>query len=54
MDRKGAQELARVLIERHGVVPEPAAAAPLNAPNAAPIFHWFGIEPPLPDETDAE
>jgi hypothetical protein len=54
MDRKGAQELATILIKRHGVVPETAPAAALTATNASPIFHWFGIEPPAPNETDAK
>jgi hypothetical protein len=52
MDTKGAQELARLLVERHGVVPEAPAIAPLTAMHASPIFHWFGIEPPVPDDTD--
>jgi hypothetical protein len=46
MDSKGAQELARLLTERHGVVPEAVPAATLKATDAAPIFHWLGIEPP--------
>jgi hypothetical protein len=46
MDSKGAQELARLLIERHGTVPEATPAAPLQNTEAAPIFHWVGIEPP--------
>jgi hypothetical protein len=46
MDVKGAQELARVLTLRHGTVPKAVRAAPLNAEDAAPIFHWLGIEPP--------
>jgi hypothetical protein len=54
MDRKGALELATILIKRHGVVPETAPAAALTATNASPIFHWFGIEPPAPNETDAK
>jgi len=52
MDAKGAQELARRLDARHGdradVRPEP-----LKNADAAPIFHWLGIEPPdAADETD--
>ena len=43
MDVKGAEELARRLgdhAERVDARPEP-----LKAADAAPIFHWFGIEP---------
>jgi len=46
VDLKGAQELARLLEERHGVVPQPAPPAPLSNAAAAPIFRWLGIEPP--------
>jgi hypothetical protein len=46
MDIKGAQELARLLNERHGAVPDAAPAAALEATDAVPIFHWLGIEPP--------
>jgi len=46
VDTKGAQELARLLEERHGAVPEAAPVAPLKNASAAPIFHWLGIEPP--------
>jgi hypothetical protein len=46
VDGKGAQELARLLEERHGAVPEAVPAAPLKNAAAAPIFHWLGIEPP--------
>jgi hypothetical protein len=46
MDLKGAQELARLLEERHGAAPEPAPPAPLSNAAAAPIFRWLGIEPP--------
>jgi hypothetical protein len=46
MDLKGAQELARLLEERHGIVPQPAPPAPLSNAAAAPIFRWLGIEPP--------
>ncbi len=43
MDAKGAQELARRIgdhAERVDARPEP-----LKTADAAPIFHWFGIEP---------
>ena len=43
MDAKGAQELARRIganADRVDTPPEP-----LKAADAAPIFHWFGIEP---------
>jgi hypothetical protein len=46
MDIKGAQELARLLNERHGAIPDAAPAAALEAADAVPIFHWLGIEPP--------
>jgi hypothetical protein len=52
MDRKGAQELARLLIERHGAVPESAPVAPLQNADAAPIFHWVGVEPPTSSGSD--
>jgi len=45
VDTKGAQELARRLEARNGSLPEPEPPAPLKSENAAPIFHWFGIEP---------
>jgi hypothetical protein len=52
MDIKGAQELARLLTERHGAVPQAVPAAALQATDAAPIFRWLGIEPPSgSDET---
>jgi hypothetical protein len=52
MDIKGAQELARLLTERHGAVPQAVPAAALQAADAAPIFRWLGIEPPSgSDET---
>src|SRR5438270_12850243 len=44
---KGAQELALLLEERHGVTPEAVPRPPLADAAAAPIFHWVGIEPPL-------
>jgi hypothetical protein len=52
MDSKGAQELARLFIERHGAVPEAAPVAPLQNANAAPIFHWVGVEPPASSGSD--
>jgi hypothetical protein len=45
MDGNGARELVRVLEERHGVCPPPAARRALLNLDAAPIFHWLGIEP---------
>jgi len=45
MDTKGAQELARLLAERNGTMPEPEPPPPLTTSGAAPIFRWFGIEP---------
>jgi hypothetical protein len=53
MDAKGAEELARRLDARHGeradVRPEP-----LKTADAAPIFHWLGIEPPRIADADDE
>jgi hypothetical protein len=46
MDVKGAKELARRLVERHGRVPEPSPVVTLQARDAAPLFHWVGVEPP--------
>jgi hypothetical protein len=50
MDAKGAQELARRLgdhAERVDALPEP-----LKNADAAPIFHWLGIEPPRLADAD--
>ena len=43
MDAKGAQELARRLGDHADRVD--ARPEPLKSADAAPIFHWFGIEP---------
>jgi hypothetical protein len=53
MDGNGARELARLLEERHGQYPPAAARKALLTPDAAPIFHWLGIEPggPIPGPT---
>jgi len=49
MDGNGARELARLLEERHGQSPPAAARKALLTHDAAPIFHWLGIEPgPIP------
>ena len=53
MDTKGAQELAKLLVERHGAVPEAAPVAPLQNTEAAPIFHWMGVEPPASSGSDS-
>jgi hypothetical protein len=57
MDSKGAQELAKLLEERNGPRPSDPAVASVIARDAAPIFHWLGIEPPasgsVSRETDA-
>jgi hypothetical protein len=45
MDVKGAQELARRLEQQHGVSPPVPPRKRLIRAGAAPIFHWFGIEP---------
>jgi len=49
MDGNGARELARLLEERHGHSPPAVAPKALLTADAAPIFHWLGIEPgPIP------
>jgi hypothetical protein len=45
MDSNGSRELARLLEERNGAAPPPVRGKQLRS-TAAPIFHWFGIEPP--------
>lgn len=45
MDAKGAQELARRLDALHGERID-SRPEPLQNTDAAPIFHWLGIEPP--------
>jgi hypothetical protein len=51
MDAKGAQELARRLGDHADRVD--ARPEPLKTADAAPIFHWFGIEPsPVADVDD--
>jgi hypothetical protein len=45
MDAKGAQELARRLDALHGERID-SPPEPLQNADAAPIFHWLGIEPP--------
>jgi hypothetical protein len=52
MDGEGARELARLLEERNGQTTPVHPPKPLLNTAAAPIFHWFGIEPPgvAPDE----
>jgi hypothetical protein len=50
MDPKGAEELARVLLERNAALPDPPPVALLTNADAAPIFHWLGIEPPAEAE----
>lgn len=53
MDAKGAQELARRLDARHGERVE-VRPEPLKNADAAPIFHWLGIEPPRVTDGDDE
>jgi len=48
MDSKGAQELARLIEARLGDLPEPEPVASAVDESAAPIFHWFGIDPAEP------
>jgi hypothetical protein len=52
MDVNGARELARVLRERHGDPPLPVRPRHLLSSEAAPIFHWFGVEPPEPSSSE--
>ena len=52
MDAKGAQELARRLGEHAERVD--ARPEPLKTADAAPIFHWFGIEPARAVEAEDE
>jgi hypothetical protein len=51
MDANGARALLQRLEVEHGTVPEQPKPAPLATPEAAPIFHWLGIEPP--DSTES-
>lgn len=53
MDAKGAQELARRLDALHGERMD-APPEPLQNTDAAPIFHWLGIEPPRLAPVDDE
>jgi hypothetical protein len=53
MDAKGAQELARRLDALHGERVD-APPVPLKDADAAPIFHWLGIEPPRAGRADDE
>lgn len=46
MDANGARALALRIQEHQGSVPEQPPAERLATANAAPIFHWLGIEPP--------
>jgi hypothetical protein len=49
MDRKGAQELARVIAKLERPVPTSAIGVSAPVESAAPIYRWFGIEPPGSD-----
>jgi hypothetical protein len=53
MDAKGARDLARLLEERHGAVPPVVSRKKVAADTAAPIFHWFGVEPPASQTADS-
>jgi hypothetical protein len=46
MDANGARALALRIEEHQGSVPEQPPTERLATPDAAPIFHWLGIEPP--------
>jgi hypothetical protein len=50
MDSKGARELARLLEERHGGEQPAVRPVPLKNGDAAPMFHYLGIEPPETSE----
>jgi hypothetical protein len=54
MDSNGSRELARLLEERNGAAPPPVRGKRLQSTTAAPIFHWFGIEPPTVLSSAAE
>jgi hypothetical protein len=45
MDGNGARELARLLEKRHGHCPPASVRKALLSSDAAPIYHWLGIEP---------
>jgi hypothetical protein len=45
MDGNGARALTRLLEKRHGVVPPLRPRKRLVATEAAPVFHWLGVEP---------
>lgn len=47
MDVRGAQELAKVLQARG----EGSESTELIAADAAPIFHWLGVQPPVVDRS---
>jgi hypothetical protein len=46
MDANGARALALRIDEGPGSLPETQPTPKVNAVDAAPIFHWLGIEPP--------
>jgi hypothetical protein len=52
MDANGARALALRIEERQGSVPEAEPTAKVDAEDAAPIFHWLGIEPPESSSLD--
>ena len=45
MDINGALELTRRLGANAEVHLDPEPPRPVTAKDAAPIFHWFGVEP---------
>ena len=46
----GAKILSERLLRRGANEPVPAAARPIVAADALPLFHWAGVEPAVPAE----
>lgn len=54
MDGNGARALALRIQSEQGNLPDYPKPAPLVTPDAAPIFHWLGIEPPDTTQSTTE
>lgn len=52
MDANGARALALRIENGPGSLPETQPTPKVNAVDAAPIFHWLGIEPPEASSPD--